>query len=352
MQSPIAVVFDEDPSVRERAREALVRAGMSAVLVATPHEALEALSRLRAEDVRSEEGERILGRSESAEGLRQRVRELAVSRVPVLFTGEVGSGRRHAARVLHALSMESGSFVSLAESGLPLDAALAGDGGTVLIASIEDLPWASQKTLAATLASAKVRPRVVATTSIDPRVAAEEGRISRALVAAFGGSIVRVSPLRERRPDVAVLARAFIEELRLLNALPTLALAPDSLKALEGYAWPGNIRQLRGAVEASVILAADGIVRPTDLPAYVFGEARPVASDGLDERRFRDAKRTVVEAFERAYLAGLLKRHHGNVTSAADHSGMLRSALQRLLRKHDLHSADFRRPGTPDPTEP
>jgi two-component system response regulator GlrR len=55
----------------------------------------------------------------------------------------------------------------------------------------------------------------------------------------------------------------------------------------------------------------------------------------------------VVEAFERAYLEELLRRHGGNVTGAAEQSGMLRSALQRLLRKHDLHSADFRSRGAP-----
>ena len=59
--------------------------------------------------------------------------------------------------------------------------------------------------------------------------------------------------------------------------------------------------------------------------------------------RFREMKREVVEAFERAYLDDLLLRHAGNVTAAAQHSGMLRSALQRLLRKYDLRSAEYRR---------
>jgi DNA-binding NtrC family response regulator len=60
------------------------------------------------------------------------------------------------------------------------------------------------------------------------------------------------------------------------------------------------------------------------------------------DRQFRAAKRSVVDAFERSYLSDLLKRHGGNVTAAAETAGMLRSALQRLLRKHDLRSSSFR----------
>ena len=78
-------------------------------------------------------------------------------------------------------------------------------------------------------------------------------------------------------------------------------------------------------------------------------DGAPRGDDGAGaDRRFRDAKRTVVDAFEQAYLQDLLKRHRGNVTAAASHSGMLRSALQRLLRKHDLRSSEFRRDGSPD----
>jgi two-component system response regulator AtoC/two-component system nitrogen regulation response regulator NtrX len=230
-----------------------------------------------------------------------------------------------------------------------LDAALTESRGTVFLASLERLAWPAQEALAAALAGATTRPRVVASTAMDPHLAAGEGRLSRALVAAFAGSIVRVPPLRERPSDIAVLVRTFIEELRRLNGLPPIAVAPEAMVALEEYGWPGNVRQLRGAVESAVILATDGTVRATNLPEYVVGDA---GSTGVKVRaggRFREAKRLVVDVFERSYLEDLLKRHGGNVTGAAEQSGMLRSALQRLLRKHELHSADFRRGGEPGP---
>ena len=199
------------------------------------------------------------------------------------------------------------------------------------------------------MASKVSRSRVVASIAVDPQRAADEGRLARELVARFGDSIVRVPPLRDRAADVAVLVRSFIEELRTLNGLPPLAVAPEAMSALAAYGWPGNVRQLRSAVESAVILATDGLVRLRDLPAYVRGDGELADRDARADLRFRDAKRSVVEAFERSYLAELLERHGGNVTGAAEQSGMLRSALQRLLRKHELHSADFRRRGAPGP---
>jgi DNA-binding NtrC family response regulator len=368
MQSPLVLVVDDDESVRERARDALRGAGIDAVAVATAEEALdllraqpqaivvavvgetlapvrrkviEELCRLRASDGERWDAPRILGRSESSEILRQRIQSLATSRAPVLFAGEAGSGRRHAARCLHAISQEAGSFVVVPAGDRPaLDAALNEARGTLFLPSIDNLTWPAQEALAVALGSAITRPRVAASVGADPRRAADEGRLFPGLVAAFGDSIVTVPPLRDRRSDIAVLVRAFIEELRGLNRLPPLEVAPEALAALERCAWPGNARQLRSAVESAVILASDGTVRLRDLPEDVLGDA---GLRGHAPRRFREAKRLVVEAFEHSYLEDLLKRHGGNVTGAAEQSGMLRSALQRLLRKHELHSADFRR---------
>jgi two-component system response regulator GlrR len=232
------------------------------------------------------------------------------------------------------------------EDAQAFEAALSADRGTVFIRSLESLPWRVQETLAAALAGKMVRPRLMASTGADPRTASDDGRLLPALLAAFDGSIVSVPALRERRSDIAMLVKSIVEDLRRLNGLPPISVAPDALGLLEAYAWPGNVGQLRNAVESAVILAADGSIRVHHLPDFVAtgGSAKERAA-----RRFRDAKRSVVEAFERAYLEDLLTRHSGNVTGAAETSGMLRSALQRLLRKHALHSADFRL-RTPGPT--
>ena len=347
MRSPLALVIDDDPKARERARETLARAGIEAVAVASPREALDVL---RAHDDRTAKDETILGRSEAADGLRHRLRELATAPGSVLFTGEAGSGRNHAARRLHALSGATGSFVAIAgDDPAALAAALAKADGTVFVSAIERIAWPAQEALASAMTAGRLRPRLMASTALDPRAGADEGRVSPALMAAFGDGVVRVPALRERSADIAVLAAAFTEELKRLNRLPSLTLAPEAGVALNAYLWPGNVRQLRNAIESAVILASEETVRARDLPEFLRSAAGAAAPEARADRRFRDAKRSVVEAFERAYLADLLKRHGGNVTGAAEQSGMLRSALQRLLRKHDLHSADFRGRGAPGP---
>jgi len=376
MKPPLALILDDDATVRRRACDTLARAGVTAVAVASPREAvdvlrahpaavvamvdgdptqqqiahLQALVRLRAQDGRSSGNFEILGRSEVSDTLRGAVKTLAAQDGPVLFAGEAGSGRTHAARSLHDLSAAATPFVVVpGDDPTALTSVSAQREGIVFVPSIEQLPWPAQEALAAALSSGSARARVVASSALDPRAAADDGRLARPLVAAFADAIVQVPPLRERPADVAVLARAFIAELCRLNGLAPFALAPEAVAALEAYAWPGNVRQLRSAIESAVILAHDGAVRARDLPEYLRANSGPAEQGARAGRRFRDAKRAVVEAFERAYLEELLKRHHGNVTGAAEQSGMLRSALQRLLRKHDLHSADFRGRGAPGP---
>jgi len=284
----------------------------------------------------------LVGRSPALQRLRGDVRRVAASHGPVLIVGEAGSGRTHVAHVLHHAWGGDGTFEVL-ESSRP---GRRLGHGTIFVRDVDAWPWEDQAALASGSPAAP-GSRLVASTTLDPARAAEEGRMHPSLVAAAGDAIVHVPSLRERPEDIPVLARAFVEGLRRLNGLPPIALEGATITALERYAWPGNVKELRDVVETAVILAADGIVRARDLPGPLRG-AEEGATPGLRaDRRFRAAKRAVVDAFERAYLTDLLGRHRGNVTGAAEHSGMLRSALQRLLRKHDLRSVDFRRSGAP-----
>ena len=141
---------------------------------------------------------------------------------------------------------------------------------------------------------------------------------------------------------VATLARRFVEGLCRLNGLPPIEISSEALAALEKHDWAGKSEELRNAVETAVILASDGLVRVKDLPASVRAHAGAGSNGSYADKRFREAKRSVVDVFERSYLSDLLSRHGGNVTAAAESSGMLRSALQRLLRKHEIRSSTFR----------
>jgi DNA-binding NtrC family response regulator len=344
------------------------------------HRLLDELVRLR-DGARARAGfDQVVGRSAAMERLRARLEALARSEMGVLFLGERGSGRKHAARMLHAWSARrEGPCVVVdcsaspigeidveifgAERGTrrgrerPVAGALeAVRDGTVVLENLHALPLDVQARLEGAFrtgaferpgghAPVPVLARVLGVSSSDEiGRALADGRLLEDLRARFPES-VEIPPLRERTEDVLPLATAFVDEVRRINDLDALALAPETADALERHPWRGNVRELRDAVEHAVFVAVGGAIRPRDLPESVRGAALVPGGPPTAERPFRTTKREVVGRFERAYLSDLMERCGGNVTAGAQHAGMLRSALQRLLRKHDIRSSDFRRTG-------
>jgi DNA-binding NtrC family response regulator len=322
----------------------------------------------------------LVGRSGATVRLSDELATLAEDDGPVWLRGEPGSGRQAAARRLHARSARrEGPFVVVACGALtrgprdsvwsavqrstpggrgPLEQAR---GGTLFLDGVTRLSLESQEALARALdETPRADVRIVVSSEHSPDRAVERGILLEDLAGRLGRSVVSVAPLRDRTEDVAPLAREFAARIAEVNRIADLQFSPEAIAALEGHHWPGNVRELREAVEHAAILAIDGLIRPGDLPDTIRGERAPrPAADGpaasLSKRAFRDAKREVVDAFEEAYLRDLLERHTGNVTAASQQAGMLRSALQRLLRKHGLRSAEFRRARArlrPDETTP
>ncbi len=352
---------------------ALIRAGAFDVLPRPVGAALERVveraerqcglvrewQRLR-EALRSRDGhEAIVGHSVLIEEVRHQLRRLATSPVAVCLTGEAGTGKEFAARTLHGMSSgTSGAFVAVQCAGLsasswekqwlgaPGGLLAQARGGTLYLEELPDLPPVLHERLLDTLGQ-RGGFRIAFSTRLDPLRAIEEGRWSEATQQGLAAEIVRLPPLRERAGDIALLARHFVSMICEINKLTEIRLAPEALALLEHYHWPGNVQELRNAMEQAVILAREGAILPSDLPDRI-GESpeatrAPRASQGDSDRRFREAKREIVDDFERTYLGELMEIHLGNVTAAALQAGMLRSALQRLLRKHGFRSVSFRR---------
>jgi len=331
---------------------------------------LDDARRLRAELQRRDGYHGIVGRSPAIDRLREEVERLASSDAPVWFWGEHGTGKELAARTLHRLSERSeGSFVTIScrriepgnwtrrlgvdGNGDPLTEGplKLAEGGVVLLHEPDALSPELQTRLLAMLDAPATRAidlRWVVASSSEPTSLAEQGRLSEELRARLSGETVAVPALRARKDDIPLLAAHFITSIRAINRLPPIQLAPEALEALVGHGWPDNVQGLRDAMEQAVIVSLDDQIRSRDLPEPL-RNAPPEAASGhprsaSSTRAFREAKREVVEAFERTYLTALMDRHGGNVTAAAQKAGMLRSALQRLLRKYGLKSASFRRP--------
>jgi two-component system response regulator AtoC len=347
-------LFDVAPKPIERARvHRLCRRSLAQL------QTLAELRRLQ-NDLQSREGyQGIVGRSESMERVRSRIESLAWTGDGVWIVGEHGTGKELTARVLHASA--DGEFVPVNCADLrslaPLvaeDGALKrAEGGTLYLENLPELRLDFQEDLQREIESREAVSggkdgtiRFLVGAREDAARASSEGRLLHGLQTRLARTTVQLPALRDRREDVALLANHFIMAICEINHLPPIRISPDALSFLERYDWPGNVQELRNAVEQAVILSVEGTIRPEDLPDRI-RESRGVAvgapgGPGLSRRPFREVKREVVDAFERAYLAELLERHVGNVTAASQQAGMLRSALQRLLRKHGLKSAEFR----------
>jgi len=314
----------------------------------------------------------LVGESVAMRHLFALLERVAPTDVTVLLEGESGTGKEVATRSIHAAShRRDGPFVvfdcgsvpaSLAESELfghrkgAFTGAVAdrrgafqrAHGGTILLDEIGELPPEIQPKLLRVLESSEVRPvgsdsmvdvdvRVVAATNRDLHAEAQCGRFRSDLLYRLEVVRVRIPPLRERPEDVPLLAAHFLD-----GVCPREEIAGDNLGRLIGYSWPGNVRELRNTLARAVALAGrpggEG-PRFDDLafnlgPATEFPRGIGVAFPGVVTRvPYKEAKRQVVGAFERAYIESLLDRHQGNITRAAAEAGLSRKHLYDLIRR-------------------
>ncbi|MCC7137351.1 MAG: sigma-54-dependent Fis family transcriptional regulator [Planctomycetes bacterium] len=293
----------------------------------------------------------------------------ARSHAVVLITGESGVGKQVLAERVHALSPRAaGPFVyvncvalsdDLVESTLfghekgAFTGAVArkegrveaAAGGTAFLDEIGDTTPRLQTKLLHFLETGQFeRVGGTRTLSVDCRVVAATNRDLEAEVAkgTFRADLfyrlnvvrLRVPPLRERPDDVLPLARGFVERFAREAGRPAPRLAAATERALLSCRWPGNVRQLRNAVERMVVLCAGDTLTPDLLPPEVL---LPTPAGEIPAEL---PLKAAVRAFKRAHIARALERAKGNRTRAAAALGLQRTFLSRLLRQLGLRDED------------
>ncbi len=233
------------------------------------------------------------------------------------------------------------------------------DGGTLFLDEIGELALPFQTKLLRAIQERRFRRvggtdeievdvRIVCATNRNLAREVEAGRFRQDLFYRLDVVRIDVPPLRDRIEDVEVLARRFLEEFVAAN--PTCALCdftPEALVALKSYEWPGNVRQLRNALERACALTGGDRVDVDDLPVEVTAGNEAAAevdadAEGRPLGSFQEMKARKVAAIESTYVADLLRRHDGNVTRSAEEAGMTRSAFQKLMQRYGIKSSDFR----------
>lgn len=320
-------------------------------------------------DDASQVGQRILG---SSPALMQVVRLLpraAHSGAPVLVLGESGTGKELFARATHDLSRRAErAFVAVDCASIPeaiFENELFGhrrgaftnahsdqdgvvqraDGGTLFLDEAGELPLSVQAKLLRFLQTGTFRRlgdpnpsradvRVIAATNRDLAEEVQKGSFREDLYYRLNVIALRVPPLRDRIEDIPTLAAAFLHRFAERFDSPARALSAEATERLVARPWPGNVRELENAVQRAVAMAETPLLRAHDfdLGPDVLVEERPFDSSAP----FHEAKKKLIDDFEKRYAKAALRRNGGNVAAAARSAGLARRSLHRLMERHGL----------------
>jgi transcriptional regulator with GAF, ATPase, and Fis domain len=198
------------------------------------------------------------------------------------------------------------------------------DGGTIFLDEVGELPLDLQAKLLRVLQEGEFEPlgstrtrtvdvRVVAATNRDLGAMVDEGKFREDLFYRLNVFPLRVPPLRERGPDIALLAKAFVERFARRMGRRIEPLHPDDVRRLQAYSWPGNVRELQNVIERAIILAASSRVELyRALPAEAIPPAQPLGpADSIDPRILTASE---FEALERANLERALVASAGKIS--------------------------------------
>ncbi len=349
----------------------------------------------KANDVQEEEGkgvlslkrEGIIGDSPKMKRALDTLAQAANSEANVLITGETGTGKELFAMAIHENSSRASKpFVvvdcaalteSLVESVLfghekgaftGADKAQEGmikqaDGGTLVLDEVGELPLSAQKAFLRVLQEHRYRSvggktekqsnfRLIAATNRDLEKMVEQGQFRKDLFFRIRSLAITLPSVRERNGDIKQLAMHHMARHCERYGAGTKGLSPEFLKALNTYPWPGNVRELVHAMESALIAAGvEPLLYPDHLPVHIriqlaraSAERTPENGNGLQgaeasERpitTLQEAREAAIAATERDYLRRLMTASGANITETCRISGLSRSQLYALLKKHGI----------------
>jgi two-component system response regulator HydG len=309
--------------------------------------------------------EGIIGKSASMMNVVKTARQVAASDIPVLIMGESGTGKELIAKAIHNNSRRRKQrLVALNCAGLSesiLEDELFGhvrgaftgaqgeregrfehaDRGTLFMDEIGDMPQAMQAKLLRVLENGevvrlgsndpiRVDVRLISATNrnLDEMVADRHFRED--LYFRIKGVTIHLPPLRERREDIPLLTYYFLQRAAERYGRPMPPMDPKVQQMLMGFSWPGNVRQLKTAIENLLILSPEGTLSPESLPREIAGAA-PGAGPGMN-----NLVGISIEQAERELIKNTLKMVNGNREQAANILGIGERTLYRKIKEYGI----------------
>ncbi len=295
----------------------------------------------------------------------------------VLIIGESGTGKELVARAIHSNSANAAEpFVGINCTVLPetlLESELFGyekgaftgagerklgkfelaRGGTIFLDEIGNLSPHLQQKLLRVLQERefdrvggnepiRVEGRFIAATNQDIEREVKKGTFREDLFYRLNVVAIHVPSLRERTTDISLLANYFLSRYNDQLKKSVKGFSDEAMALLQGYAYPGNVRELENLTERAVMLTRGEVILPDALGEITASDSDKAVSLPLISPAFSKSREHVIKMFEKQFLHEQLRCHRGNVTAAAKTSKMTRQNFQRLMKKHKLRAEPFR----------
>ena len=315
----------------------------------------------------------ILGRSKVVQELYKKIDKISSCDVTVLISGETGSGKEIAARVIHYLSCRAGKpFIPVNCGAIPeslfenelfghakgafTDARIQqtglvkeAEGGTLFLDEISVITPYIQAKLLRLLQNKEYKPlgdsrlrkadiRIIAATNTELQSLVKQGTFRKDLFYRLNIVLLYLPPLRERKEDIPVLVEYFINKYSKEYKKPIKEVSKAAMRIFISYSWPGNIRELENKIQQIIVMSTTSVINVESIQL-------PRSESNPKEPKFeycKVAKKKIINDFEKTYLTQLLTEFRGDMPSAARKAGKSRTALWNLLKKHNLSPKQFR----------
>lgn len=312
---------------------------------------------------------RLIGEAPQIKALREQIELAGRSTSRVLITGESGSGKEVVARLLHEKNSSSGKpFIEVNCAAIPqelIESELFGhekgsftgafekkkgkfemaDGGTLFLDEIGDMSLQTQAKLLRVIetqefqrvggnVNLKVEVRIIAATNKNLQAEAEKGSFRSDLFFRLNVIPIAVPPLRDRKEDIPGLVEYFLQALAAEYGQAPRKITSEALKVLQGYNWPGNIRELKNLIERLVIMTPSAVLDAKDIQLIENSPDRIFSY--LACKTFREARTN----FEKDFLAEKLEENSWNVSKTAEAIELERSNLHKKIKFYNIQQPD------------
>ena len=322
-------------------------------------------ARLRSEIDRLGSRGKIVGESREMNQLFNKIEKVGPSDVTVLVQGESGSGKELVAKEIHKISSRKNRpMITMNCAALPetlIESELFGhekgaftgaterrlgkfelaDKGTIFLDEIGDMSPNTQAKVLRVLQeqsferlggteTLRVDVRLISATHKDLLKEIKEGNFREDLYYRLKVVEISLPPLRNRREDIIILAENFIQYFSDKHRKNVKSISNDAVKIFTKYSWPGNVRELQNVIESAVVMANAETLEISDFPEEISNSDINRSFDY--NLPFRDAKKIVVDTFERNFVSRKLAENNGNISKTAEALGMHRQSLQQKIK--------------------